>query len=446
MTTHVSTASPASGGKTLLSRLGLPKALLLGYLGLLLFMVGDGVEAGFIAPFLVNNGAGNETGAANIITVYGIAVMFASWLSGALSQLWGPRRVMIIGLIIWLVFDALFLAVAVTNASYELMLITYGIRGFGYPLFAYSFLVWVTAAAPRARLGAAVGWYYFAFTGGLPTLGALLASFSTPVLGHLGTLWLSLVILAAGGVIAILGVRERTGSKSLAPEEIQPLKSLLSSVSLAWQRPRVGLGALARMINSTPQFGLFVFFPSIFADQIGFGEGAWLQLVAIMFGSCILFNLLSGLVSDKLGWRNTVFWFGSIGCAITFPMLYFVPVLLGKDFYWAALIAGILYGMSLAGWVPISALVPSMAPDNKGGAMALLNLGAGASAFVGPALVGILLVPIGPANLVLVFSGLYLLSAILVHFCKLPDGHEQNFDSAEGVEGSATSALAANRT
>ncbi|MBT2523472.1 hypothetical protein [Arthrobacter sp. ISL-28] len=52
------------------------------------------------------------------------------------------------------------------------MLILYGVRGFGYPLFAYGFLVWILAASPAKRLGSAVGWFYFAFTGGLPTLGS----------------------------------------------------------------------------------------------------------------------------------------------------------------------------------------------------------------------------------------------------------------------------------
>ena len=60
------------------------------------------------------------------------------------------------------------------------MLLTYALRGFGYPLFAYGFLVWITAATPAERLGTAVGWFWFAFTGGLPTLGSLLASFTVP--------------------------------------------------------------------------------------------------------------------------------------------------------------------------------------------------------------------------------------------------------------------------
>jgi polyol permease family len=412
---------PESGFARMLNRWGLPAPLFLGYAGLLLFMIGDGVESGFIAPFMANNGAGTEIKASYVITVYGVAVMLASWLSGALSDLWGPRRVMLIGLVIWLVFDVLFLAVAVAGENYALMLVFYGIRGFGYPMFAFGFLVWITAVAPVARLGAAVGWFYFAFTGGLPTLGALVASFTNPVLGQYGTLWISVVLLGVGGLLTIFGVRQRTGYGRLAPPDVKPVQSLVSSVSIAWKKPRVGVGMLVRVINTAPEFGMLVFFPTIFIEGIGFGESRWLLLVSVIYGTNIFFNLIFGVLSDKIGWRTTIFWFGAIGCAISILLLYFVPVAMGAEYYWLALLVGALYGATLAGFVPISALLPSLAPENKGGAMALLNLGAGAAAFVGPAIVSVFLGPLGAAGVVIVFAVLYLVAAVMVRYLKLPE-------------------------
>ena len=410
-----------SGFARLLNRWGLPAPLFLGYAGLLLFMIGDGVESGFIAPFMADHGAGSEIKASYVITVYGVAVMLASWLSGALSDLWGPRRVMMIGLAIWLVFDVLFLAIAVSGENYALMLVFYGLRGFGYPMFAFGFLVWITAVAPVARLGAAVGWFYFAFTGGLPTLGALVASFTNPVLGQYGTLWVSVVLLALGGLLAILGVRQRTGFTRLAPPDVKPVQSLVSSVSIAWKKPRVGVGMLVRVINTAPEFGMLVFFPTIFIEGIGFGESRWLLLVSVIYGTNIFFNLIFGVLSDRIGWRTTIFWFGAIGCAISILLLYFVPIAMGAEYYWLALLVGALYGATLAGFVPISALLPSLAPENKGGAMALLNLGAGAAAFVGPAIVSVFLGPLGAAGVVIVFAALYLVAAVMVRYLKLPE-------------------------
>jgi polyol permease family len=416
---------PEGGFTRLLTRWGLPAPLFLGYVGLLLFMIGDGVESGFIAPYMADNGAGTEIKASYVITVYGVAVMLASWLSGALSELWGPRRVMLIGLAIWLVFDVLFLTIGLGGENYTLMLICYGIRGFGYPMFAFGFLVWITAVAPVARLGAAVGWFYFAFTGGLPTLGALVASFTNPLFGHYGTLWVSVGLLTLGGLIAVLGVRQRTGFQRLAPPDVKPVQSLVSSVSIAWKNPRVGVGMLVRVINTAPEFGMLVFFPTIFIDQIGFGENRWLLLVSVIYGTNIFFNLIFGVLSDRIGWRTTIFWFGAIGCAISILLLYFVPIAMGAQYYWLALIVGALYGATLAGFVPISALLPSLAPEHKGGAMALLNLGAGAAAFVGPAIVSLFLGPAGAAGVVIIFAALYLVAAVLVRFLKLPKETEQ---------------------
>ena len=426
-----------------LDRVGVPVPLALGYLGLLVFMIGDGIESGFITPFMAANGAGDDVHASYAVTVYGVAVMVASWLSGALSQLWGPRRVMMVGLGIWLVFHVAFL-VAAGAQNYPMMLAAYGLRGFGYPMFAFGFLVWITAVAPTARLGAAVGWFYFAFTGGLPTLGSLVASGTNPILGHYGTLWLSLGVIALGGAICLLGVRERTGYTRMAPEGVKPVQSLVSSMAIAWRNPRVGMGTVVRIINTAPQFGMLVLFPSIFAHQIGFGEGRWLLLVSVIYGTNIFFNLIFGVVSDRLGWRNTIFWFGALGCSVSILLLYFVPVAFGADFYWLALIVGALYGATLAGFVPISALLPSLAPENKGGAMALLNFGAGGATFVGPALVSLLLVPFGAGGVVISFAVLYLIAAAMTWFLKTSAdpaysaGAGGSADRARGGDRSAT--------
>ncbi|WP_050800118.1 MULTISPECIES: MFS transporter [Streptomyces] len=402
----------------------MPKALVLGYVGVLLFMIGDGVESGFIAPYMADHGAATDVRAGYVITVYGIAVMLASWFSGALCQVWGPRRVMWIGLVIWAVFDAAYLLFALGTENYPLMLLFYGIRGFGYPLFAFGFLVWITNTAPKARLGTAVGWFYFAFTGGLPTLGSLWSSLTIPSFGRLGTLWSALALILLGGAIALVGARRRPGGDRMAPPEVTTGQSLLNSVSIIWTHPRVLVGCLVRVINTAPEFGMLVYLPRIFSDDIGFGEDKWLQLLAIIYGTNIFFNLIFGVLSDRIGWRTTIAGFGALGCAISVTTLYFVPVWLGPDYFWVAVLAGMFYGATLAGFVPISALIPSMAPENKGGSMALLNLGAGGAAFVGPALASLFFPLVGAGGVTLVFLALYLVAFVLTLLLKLPEERE----------------------
>lgn len=406
--------------RPMLARLGLFPPLALGYLGLLVFMIGDGVESGYLSAFLVQNGLPRER-VAVLFTVYGAAASLSAWLSGALADLWGPKRVMWVGLTIWVVFQAIFLLAGIAQLSYPMMLVSYGLRGLGYPLFAFGFLVWVAAATPRDSLGSAVGWFWFAFTGGLPTLGSLFASLMIPVVGPYATLWWALGLVMAGGLIALLGVAERTCAGPLAPPGSRPIVTLLSSITLAWQNPKLLIGCVVRTINTAPQYGFLVFLPLFFTQTLGFTLEQWLHILSYMFASNIVWNLLFGIIGDRLGWRLTVAWCGGVGCAISTLTLYYVPLSAGPSML-AAVVVGMFYGATLAGYVPLSALMPSLSPERKGAAMSLLNLGAGASVWVGPGIVALFLSSLGVVGIMWIFASLYLLSAVLALFLTIPNG------------------------
>lgn len=425
-TTTIRGGGPRGAG--VIERLGLPKELVWGFVGLLVFMIGDGVESGYIAPYLAQHGAGSETNAAVIIAVYGLLVTLGSWLAGALSDVWGPRRVMTIGVILWAALQVLFLSVALPSENFTLMLVIYGLRGIAYPLFAYGFLVWVLGASPAHRLGSAVGWFYFAFTGGLPTLGSLVASGTEPLIGPYWTFWVALGLVIVGGVVTLIGLRHARGGGRLAAPEVSTGSSLLDSVAIAFKSPRVGLGCLIRVVNTAPQFGLFVFFPTVFAVELGFGTSGWLQLVFILGAANIFANLFFGVLSDRLGWHRTLRWFGCIGSAITVLLFYFLPQYVG-DQYWVSAICAALFGITLAGFTPISVLMSLMAPGEKGNAIAVLNLGAGAATFVGPLIVAIFLAPLGAAGVTIIFSALYVLAGISVRWLKVPDEAQELVDA-----------------
>ena len=84
------------------------------------------------------------------------------------------------------------------------------------------------------------------------------------------------------------------------------------------------------------------------------------------------------------------------------------------------MLAGIAWGACLAGYVPLSALVPSLVKKDKGAAMAILNLGAGLAVFAGPAIVGLFIGSAGSEGVVWILASLYFISAILTHFITLP--------------------------
>ena len=165
---------------------------------MLLFMVGDGVEVGFLATYLESVGF-TTVDVATLVALYGVVVALASWLSGALVAAWGPRRVMMIGLAVWVIFHVIFLTAGVATKVYPIMLVAYAIRGLGYPFFAFGFLVWVTTRTPDAVLSRAMGWYWFSYTAGLGVLSAYLAGFTIPRIGSYATLWVSLAFVVAGG-------------------------------------------------------------------------------------------------------------------------------------------------------------------------------------------------------------------------------------------------------
>jgi polyol permease family len=404
-------------GESLLGKAGLPPHLSWGYLGILIFMMGDGVEQGWLSPYLLERGMTIQQ-SASLFTVYGITIAISSWFSGVLAEGFGPKKTMLMGVILYVLGTVGFVGYGMPNLDYAIMLITYAIRGFGYPLFAYSFLVWITYRSPKQKLGAAVGWFWFVFTGGLNVLGAYYSSWAIIELGYLNTLWSSIFWVLVGGFLALVLTKEKfrpeykesAGSKA---------RELVKGLTIVREEPKVLLGGLVRVINTTAQFAFPVFLPTYMALH-GFSTTEWLQIWGTIFTSNIVFNLIFGFVGDRMGWRNTVMWFGGIGCGISTLLFFYTPQFADGNF-WVVLIPGILWGGLLAGYVPLSALVPSLVKKDKGAAMAILNLGAGLPVFIGPAIVGIFIGMIGDAGVVWILAGLYFISALLTRFITLPD-------------------------
>ena len=400
---------------TIFDKLGLPKQLSWGYLGILIFMMGDGIEQGWLSPYLVGRGMSIQL-SASLFTVYGITIAIAAWFSGVLAEAYGVRRTMLAGLLLYLLGTCGFVGFGLPDLQYATMLFTYALRGFGYPLFAYSFLVWITYCTPQKQLGRAVGWFWFVFTGGLNVLGAYYSRWAIVEFGHLNTLWTS-VFWALLGAFFALGLnkykQEVTGKFS------DKMKELLKGFTIMRDEPKVLIGGIVRVINTTAQFAFPVFLPLYMAEH-GFDTIEWLQIWGTIFTANIIFNLIFGFVGDRLGWRNTVMWFGGVGCGVSTLLLYYAPQFAEGNF-WLVMTAGVLWGGLLAGYVPLSALVPSLVKTDKGAAMAVLNLGAGLPVFVGPAIVGIFIGLVGNAGIIWILASLYFLSAFLTRFITLPN-------------------------
>lgn len=400
----------------LIHRIGLSPKLLLGYAGVLVFMMGEGLEQGWLSPYLIGKGLSIQESAL-LFSVYGFAAAIAAWFSGVLAEIFTARRVMLAGLLLFLFGSVCFLTFGLPSNNLAIMVPTYALRGLGYPLFAYGFLVWVAYEALPERLGSAVGIFWFVYSGGLSVLGVLYSSIMLPYLGEIHTLWSALIFVVLGAVIALMLNRD-DGAAQSGNREKASLGYVLKGITIAFENPKIGLGGIVRTINTSAAYGFVVFMPMYMMDM-GFTRTHWLQMYAALWTVNIIFNLIFGVISDGLGWRNVVMWFGCVGCALTTLMFYYVPQFFGANYLLTVCAAG-LFGACLAAFVPLSAIMPSLAPDNKGAAMSILNLGAGLSTFVGPAVVGLFIGSLGTVGVIWIFTGLYLFSGVLMKFVTLP--------------------------
>jgi MFS family permease len=201
---------------------------------------------------------------------------------------------------------------------------------------------------------------------------------------------------------------------------------LTSGIRLTATRPKILMGFLVRLINTAPEFGMFVILPAVIANERGWGQSRWLLMTVCVYATNILVNALFGWVGDKIGWQRTVKWFGIVGSALGLIAWWYVPQLVpaGSDWgYVLSVVAGCVFGCLLAGFVPMGAIMPALAPEHKGAAMAMYTTAAGGAAFLGTGVVAAVLALGGGGQAVTwTFVGLYACAFVMIHFLKVPQG------------------------
>ncbi|MED3822005.1 MFS transporter, partial [Priestia aryabhattai] len=86
----------------LLSKMGMDSKMALGYFGVMIFMMGDGLEQGWLSSYLMDHGLTVQQSAL-LFSVYGLAAAVAAWLSGVLAEILGPRKAMMLGLSLFII-------------------------------------------------------------------------------------------------------------------------------------------------------------------------------------------------------------------------------------------------------------------------------------------------------------------------------------------------------
>src|SRR5690625_6074787 len=89
------------------------------------------------------------------------------------------------------------------------------------------------------------------------------------------------VIVLAGFLVSRIGVREEHGSTRRAPEGETNAQVILAGLRLSLTNHRVMMGFLTRLINTAPQFGMFIILPTVIAETLGWGQSRWLLMTSV---------------------------------------------------------------------------------------------------------------------------------------------------------------------
>ena len=429
----------------LIQRTGFPTDLAGGFLAVVIFVIGDGIEAVWITNYLSSDAVGFAVDSASkIVTTYGVMVAIAAFLSGALCDAIGPRKVMLIGVVSFLIFDALFIAVALPSQSIALVYLTYGMRGFGYPMLAYGFLTWVMMVTPPARQSSASGWFWFAFSLGMQIIGSYLSAQMLPLFGHIVTLWFGWVLAAVGGAATLLFLRGHASASH--SKGISVLTSLSGAVSILWRHPKVSLMGIVKVINLAGQYGMQVYYIVYLQKVYGMAESSAILTFTVFGVVAVVGDVVWGVLGDRFGWRNTLQWVATPVTAVSLAYLYVIPMVAGPSFWLISLgMAGV--GIGLSAHVPTTPLIMAHAKGETGNALAILNFGAGLGTFVGPGLVALF---IGNENTAggylgpgMALAGIYVLSFVILFWLRLPGNARVLHSQAEVRDVSAPTAPAA---
>ncbi|EBX5888661.1 cytochrome C biogenesis protein CcdA [Salmonella enterica subsp. enterica] len=398
--------------------LGMPLHLFWGYIAIAIFMTGDGIELAFLSKYMVVSGFTPDQ-AAIVFTVYGLTAAISSWFSGVLAELYGAKKLMIIGTVWWLVFQSLFLSLGLGHHNYNLMLLFYGLRGFAYPLFFYAFFFLVIQETPTHRLASAVGWIWSMFTIGYGIIASFLPSYTIPRIGFIATLWLSMIFVATGGGIAIFRLRTKNYKTAVFVPSSGKIREISKGLTLIFTNKDIFLALIIRIICNLSFFGLPVVMPLYFtSDKIGFTTSEWLSIWGICFMVQPVSNVLWGNIGDKIGWMRQMRWAGFIGCGTATLLFYYLPLFYPHSFLIGTLVA-IFFALTVTSFVPMGAIFPIIAPDHQGAAISVQNFGGGLSNFMGPALAAVLLSHYGIKGVIITYAGLYFLAAGITYFIKI---------------------------
>lgn len=413
---------------------GMPISLLWGYIAMAIFMTGDGIELAHLSRYLYDLGYG-EKQVSLVFTVYALTAAVSSWLSGAVSEIYGPKKIMLTGAIWWIVLHAIFVYFGVSENNFSWMLVSYTLRGFAYPLFFYGFYVLVVQRTPEHRLASATGWIWSMFTIGYGITASFISGLLVPEIGFINTLWLSLVFAAVGGVIIFVTVKNQSaeGISVSGVNRKDKLREISRGITLIFEDRSMFFALITRILCNVALFGLPVFMPIYFTRELGFSTQQWATIWGVFFLVQPVTNVLWGIIGDRIGWIFQMRWFGFFGCTITTAAFYYLPTLFPGNLT-LAIVCALLLAFTLTSFVPMGAIFPMLAPQHKGAAVSVQNLGGGFGNLIGPAVAALMFgLSFEIEHVIITFSLLYFAGGVMTFFIRNPQPKHEHTSSLNNI-------------
>lgn len=339
-----------------------------------------------LPAFAVDLGAGPEL-LGVIIAASTITGVFFKLPAGALSDVLGRKRMMVLG--------ALFFAIPpffypLVSDPYSLLALRF-VHGFATAIFSPVAAAYV-ASLGEARRGGRLGWYAsmndIGATGG-PMIGGFIlyftASFPITYLtaGVLGVLTLVVVLLLPEIDVARRSAGKTTGQR--LAEFRQGIREVLSAPPIL----------IASGIEAVMYFGYAAFlgFLPIYAKRAGLNDAEIALVLGAQLVAAMVVKPVAGRLSDRLG-RKPVIVVGLLFCAAALPIVF-----RSEAFMTFALVSAVL-GVGVGAVTPVTnALIADLASAKRlGAAMGVFGTVFDFGEAMGPIVAGFLIGSLGYAS------------------------------------------------
>lgn len=336
-----------------------------------------------------------------IVAASTITGIFIKLPAGALSDILGRRRMMILGALFFA--GPPFLYPLVTEPM-SLLLLRF-LHGFATAIFSPVASAYVADLFREGR-GEKLGWFASANDVGA-TLGPLIGGFILFSTASYSTTYL---VVGGLGLLPLLMVQRLPSEERFAvPTTANPgrwvefKRGVLEVVSS--RAIIIGSGLEAAMYVG---YGAFLGFFPIYAKGVGHNDAAIGLIMGAQLATTMIGKPAGGWLSDRLG-RKPVILAGLGVCALMLPL-----VVLGESFF-SLTVLSCLFGLGVAIVTPsTTALVADLAKAGKmGSAMGVFGTIWDTGEAVGPILAGFLIASISYFNGFLVISGLMAFAAVI---------------------------------